>query len=94
MFRMDLKLTIIVDIQEKLASSVFAITALALGIYTARMGTGVAGKYIEARLGKPSLVRETSRNVGVAQTLNPVPIFRRFFAGVHSHPLQAWLPSR
>jgi len=66
--------------KEKLASSVIAITAIALGIYTARTGTGVAGKYIEARLGKPSLVRETSRNVGLAQTLNPVPLFRRFFA--------------
>jgi len=62
----------LMDDKEKLASSVFAITAIALGVYTARMGTGVAGKYIEARLGKPSLVRETSRNVGLAQTLNPV----------------------
>jgi len=67
--------------KEKLASSVIAVSAIALGIYTARMGTGVAGKYIEARLGKPSLVRETSRNVGLVQTLNPIPIFRRFFAG-------------
>ncbi len=39
------------------------VSAIALGIYKARMGTGIAGKYIEARLGKPSLVRETSRSV-------------------------------
>ncbi len=25
------------------------------------MGTGVAGRFVEARLGKPSLIRETSR---------------------------------
>ena len=25
------------------------------------MGTGIAGRFIEARLGKPSLIRETSR---------------------------------
>ena len=34
---------------------------LAVGIYSARNATGVAARYIEARLGKPSLVRETSR---------------------------------
>jgi Domain of unknown function (DUF3523) len=37
------------------------LTALALGIYTAKTGTAVGGRYIEARLGKPSLVRETSK---------------------------------
>ena len=34
---------------------------IAIGVYAARTGTGVAGRFIEARLGKPSLVRETSR---------------------------------
>lgn len=33
----------------------------AVGIYAAKHSTGVAARYIEARLGKPSLVRETSR---------------------------------
>uniref|UniRef100_A0A4W5M521 ATPase family AAA domain containing 3A n=1 Tax=Hucho hucho TaxID=62062 RepID=A0A4W5M521_9TELE len=32
-----------------------------MGVYSARNATGVIGRYIEARLGKPSLVRETSR---------------------------------
>lgn len=36
-------------------------TLLAVGVYSARNATAVAGRYIEARLGKPSLVRETSR---------------------------------
>ncbi|KAL3280997.1 hypothetical protein HHI36_004221 [Cryptolaemus montrouzieri] len=34
---------------------------IALGVYTAKGTTGVTARYIEARLGKPSLVRETSR---------------------------------
>lgn len=37
------------------------LTLLAVGVYSARNATAVAGRYIEARLGKPSLVRETSR---------------------------------
>lgn len=37
------------------------LTLVAFGIYTAKMGTGVLGRFIEARLGKPSLIRETSR---------------------------------
>jgi len=32
-----------------------------VGIYSAKFGTGVAARYIENRLGKPSLIRETSR---------------------------------
>jgi ATPase family AAA domain-containing protein 3A/B len=47
--------------QSKIVAATSTITAIALGVYTARTGTGVAGRYIEARLGKPSLVRETSR---------------------------------
>lgn len=34
---------------------------MAVGWYTAKRGTGITAKYIEARLGKPSLIRETSR---------------------------------
>lgn len=37
------------------------LTLLAVGVYSARNVTAVAGRYVEARLGKPSLVRETSR---------------------------------
>ncbi|GLD98729.1 hypothetical protein PINS_up007447 [Pythium insidiosum] len=66
-----------VDDKEKLTTTVASLTALALGIYTAKVSTNVAGKYIEARLGKPSLVRETSRR-SVAQVVsNPLPSIRR-----------------
>jgi len=44
------------DDKEKLANTAAAVAAVALGIYTAKVGTGVAGRYIEANLGKPSLV--------------------------------------
>lgn len=47
--------------KAKLTTTVAGITALAVGIYGARSGTAVAGRYIESRLGKPPLVRETSR---------------------------------
>lgn len=43
------------------ALQVAGFTLLAVGVYSARNATGVIGRYIEARLGKPSLVRETSR---------------------------------
>lgn len=45
----------------QMTSAVGLATALALGVYGARAATRVVAGYIEARLGKPSLVRETSR---------------------------------
>ena len=46
---------------ERLRNTAFLISGVALGVYTTKTGAGVAGRYLEARLGKPSLVRETSR---------------------------------
>ncbi|XP_060477907.2 ATPase family AAA domain-containing protein 3 isoform X2 [Panthera onca] len=46
---------------DKVTATVAGLTLLAVGVYSARNATSVAGRYIEARLGKPSLVRETSR---------------------------------
>ena len=44
------------------------------------MGTGVATRFIEARLGKPALIRETSR-LSFFQTLrHPLLAVRRLFA--------------
>ena len=34
---------------------------LAVGVYSAKYGTSTIARYIGARLGKPSLIRETSR---------------------------------
>lgn len=50
------------------------LTLLAVGVYTARNTTAVAGRYIEARLGKPSLVRETSRFTVMEALKHPVKV--------------------
>jgi len=47
--------------REKLAALVGGVAALALGVYSAREGTRVAGKALDRWMGTPSLVRETSR---------------------------------
>ncbi|KAL4110917.1 hypothetical protein PRIC1_002601 [Phytophthora ramorum] len=66
-----------VDDKEKLTATVASLTALAVGIYTAKVSTSVAGKYIEARMGKPSLVRETSRRSVTQVVANPIPSIKR-----------------
>ncbi|KMS93652.1 hypothetical protein BVRB_029310, partial [Beta vulgaris subsp. vulgaris] len=43
------------------AQAIALVTALSLGFFGARNGTRVFGNYISARLGRPQLVRETSR---------------------------------
>ncbi|CAI5442996.1 unnamed protein product [Caenorhabditis angaria] len=58
--------------KTKIASAVGGLTALAIGWYTAKRGTGVAARYIEARLGKPSLVRETSRLTPLEIAKHPI----------------------
>ena len=49
------------DDTTKLRNTALTVTGIAVGVYTARTSIGVAGRFVEARLGKPSLVRETSR---------------------------------
>lgn len=62
---------------EKLRNTAFIVSLAAVGIYSAKTGAGIAGRFIEARLGKPSLVRETSR-VTVSQLLtNPITSTQR-----------------
>ena len=53
---------------------------VAFGIYTAKMGTGVAARFIEARLGKPSLIRETSRLSFFQSLRHPVKAAKRILA--------------
>ncbi|EKX73224.1 ATPase, AAA family domain containing protein [Theileria equi strain WA] len=47
--------------KERLTTGVTALTALAIGVYGARAGTRVLGKFMEQKIGKPPLVRDTSR---------------------------------
>jgi len=73
---------------EKLRNTAFLLTGVAAGIYTTKTGAGVAGRFIEARLGKPSLVRETSR-VSVSSFLrSPINTMKRTF-GVGTSPQDA-----
>lgn len=51
----------------RMTSAVALASALALGVYGARSATRVTAGYIESRLGKPSLVRETTRGVWLRQ---------------------------
>merc|ERR1719162_1398035 len=44
------------DDTTKLRNTAFTVTGIAVGVYTARTSIGVAGRFVEARLGKPSLV--------------------------------------
>jgi ATPase family AAA domain-containing protein 3A/B len=67
--------------KDKLKNTVFTITGIAVGIYTARMSIGITGRFIEARLGKPSLVRETSRAT-VSQFLSEPLITSKRLLGI------------
>ncbi|KAG1705570.1 hypothetical protein DVH05_003257 [Phytophthora capsici] len=61
--------------KEKLIKFVGGFVALAAGIYLSREIIRIMGKLIEQRLGKPSLVRETSRSSGAFGFLSA--LFRR-----------------
>ncbi|XP_037346095.2 ATPase family AAA domain containing 3 [Pungitius pungitius] len=62
---------------DKVTATVAGLTLLAVGVYSARNATAVAGRYIEARLGKPSLVRETSRFTVAEAIKHPVKTAKR-----------------
>ncbi|XP_076124512.1 ATPase family AAA domain containing 3 [Alosa pseudoharengus] len=62
---------------DKVTATVAGLTLLAVGVYSARNATGVAGRYIEARLGKPSLVRETSRITVGEAIKHPIKVTKR-----------------
>mmetsp|Transcript_53518 Transcript_53518/g.130312 ORF Transcript_53518/g.130312 Transcript_53518/m.130312 type:complete len:576 (-) Transcript_53518:52-1779(-) len=67
------------DDTTKLRNTALMVTGVAVGVYTARTSIGIAGRFVEARLGKPSLVRETSRfSVGQA-VRDPLGTARHMF---------------
>ncbi|XKL67925.1 hypothetical protein PGB90_003416 [Kerria lacca] len=57
---------------DKVLVAAGGLSLLALGVYSAKAATTVTAKYIEARLGKPSLVRETSRFSFLETVRHPV----------------------
>lgn len=70
-----------------------AMSLLALGVYAAKNTTYLAARRMEAVLGKPSLVRETSRFSPLELFQHPIQIVKRLFrkqeealSGVVLHP--------
>ncbi|VDM62803.1 unnamed protein product [Angiostrongylus costaricensis] len=65
--------------KSKMTAAVGSLTALAVGWYVAKRGTGVVARYTEARLGKPSLVRETSRITPLETLKHPLKTAKMLF---------------
>jgi ATPase family AAA domain-containing protein 3A/B len=65
--------------REKLINTTVTLTGIAFGLYTARVSTGVVGRFIEARLGKPSLVRETTKKNVLQMIASPISSARLAF---------------
>ncbi|KAE8751815.1 hypothetical protein FOCC_FOCC001664 [Frankliniella occidentalis] len=57
---------------DKVLAAAGGLSLLALGVYTAKGTTSIAARYIEARLGKPSLVRDTSRITALDVVQHPI----------------------
>lgn len=65
---------------DKVIAAASGLSLLALGVYTAKRGTGVAASFIQARLGKPSLVRDTSRFSVFETAKHPVKTVKKAVA--------------
>ncbi|KAG7214164.1 hypothetical protein KM043_001513 [Ampulex compressa] len=62
---------------DKILAAAGGLSLLAFGVYSAKGTTGVAARYIESRLGKPSLVRETSRFTVLDSARHPIQSLAR-----------------
>lgn len=65
---------------DKVVAAAAGASLLALGYFTAKRATGVTASYIEARLGKPSLVRDTSRIPLLTAVKHPVQSVKKVIA--------------
>ncbi|UJR15904.1 hypothetical protein I4U23_002826 [Adineta vaga] len=72
-------ITTLLENPSKILMATGGITLLALGVYSARGATQTAVKYLDSRLGKPSLIRETSRTTLLTTLRAPVKTIRRIF---------------
>jgi ATPase family AAA domain-containing protein 3A/B len=73
--------------EKKLTNSVAALTVLAFGVYSARTSISVLGRFIESRLGKPTLVRETSR-------MNALQFIRSPLQAIRQASIQIYRPNQ
>lgn len=67
--------------KEKLRNTAVTVTGIAVGIFAARTGIQIGGRFVEARLGKPSLIRETSRLHTTSVLRHPLTTMQRLFLG-------------
>jgi ATPase family AAA domain-containing protein 3A/B len=67
------------DDTTKLRNTALTVTGIAIGIYTAKTSIGIGGRFVESRLGKPSLVRETSRFTVSQMARKPISTFKQTF---------------
>lgn len=63
---------------DKVTAAAAGLSLLALGVYSAKRATGVVAGYVTARLGKPSLVRDTSRFSAFEVFKHPVKSINKF----------------
>ena len=63
---------------SKVMTAAGGLSLLALGIYSAKGATGVTARYIEARIGKPSLINETSRFSILEAFKHPIQTVKKF----------------
>uniref|UniRef100_A0A0X3PAH2 AAA+ ATPase domain-containing protein n=1 Tax=Schistocephalus solidus TaxID=70667 RepID=A0A0X3PAH2_SCHSO len=66
--------------RQKVVTAVGAATLLAGGVYAAKYGISTGARFVEARIGKPSLVRETSRFNTVDLIRSPWKTLKRMFS--------------
>lgn len=65
--------------RDKLLNATITFTGVAFGLYAAKVSTGIVGRFVEARLGKPSLIRETSKKNYVQMLKSPISSFQLAF---------------
>nr|XP_050849958.1 ATPase family AAA domain-containing protein 3A homolog isoform X2 [Vespula vulgaris] len=63
---------------DKILAAAGGLSLLAFGVYSAKGSTSIAARYIESRLGKPSLVRETSRFTILDTVKHPIQAVKKF----------------
>merc|ERR1719402_1210159 len=62
---------------DKVVAAAAGASLLAVGYFSAKRVTGVAASYVQARLGKPSLVRDTSRTPLFEAVKHPVQTVKK-----------------
>ncbi|XP_065363366.1 ATPase family AAA domain-containing protein 3A homolog [Calliphora vicina] len=62
---------------DKVLTAAGGLSLLALGVYAAKGATGVTSRYVESRIGKPTLVGETSRFAMLDAVRHPVKFIKK-----------------